>query len=381
MCSEMRQYILKKAMTIFFVFIASLLLIEGVVRVVIVAAKPEAGLDNPIYQKYNVALQPKQNETASIILLGDSYMSLGIYPELLSHYLYQDGLKADVRNLAVPATKPNNLGVFFLKTLKKQDIKPNLVVVGISRQLFDERIFKNHIEKQQAPEFALKQSYLGQCVFNTEKDWYKQFMCNLSEVSYLVRYQGFLTQQLHNLPNIIFKTGDVVQYRSNKIPYVEISSKGWSPAFNIYNQQSYEQTVLQPVQQSFDASKEHLFVWTDEAIKPLMDYCKTNKINVLLMFMPEHPWHVKKHIRNKQHVKTQLTEEALSNRFKVYADQYEAGYVDFHDWQADASQYFDDTHLNTLGAFALTEKLSDLLTQPSYRQWLKPVSNEEGSSS
>jgi len=348
----------------------SLLALEGAARVIVTATDPTEYGSAEADCKFTIAQQAPPKGMKSLILLGTSFTSRGLYPELLQERLREKGIKLDVRSLAYSGCIP--LGqVDLLDTAIKHHTSPTAVVLDVSPFWF------NHDAKVESIRSVhFEASPRGHLLLPAPPGILARIKREAEIHSYLVRYRDHLRYLLTTIPERIFSSQKYIRIRPNSATHVESSAAGFAPAFTVSNDERMATAMTQHLDRLKQASfnrvasggkatgqfaSRHLDcnVW-----KPLKNYCDKRGIPIILIWMPQHS--VAEAIYQKQ---LNLTAQQASMAFENIAQENGLYFIDLHE-DKDTAHYFDFDHLNAYGAAFTTERLAAILTSPEYKDMI-----------
>jgi len=339
-------------------FVLVLLVAEIGTRFVVAKARPSISAYKLLDHKFYLASRPASKvDTKTILLVGDSYMNMAVYPELLSNVLHQQGIDSrDIRNLGVPGNSPT-LSLFLLKQAMKHTT-PDLVVFSVSDAIF------NGKQKWQAEE-RMHSHYFARCFYPENLDPLRQIECGIKKGSLFFRFQGFLKEQAVDLMNTVLQADKALKENpwGNKAHvYLETSPQGWSPGYRINR----------VVNKATDDDEDNLpdkaddFRFNATALTPLINYCKAHHLPLVLVWFPYQPGHM---VDGKltlpptdRWVKTAEVQRLVNNNSRWFLDLRQTTH--------DPTHFYDSSHLNILGAIATTQALGQTLGRPPYRSLL-----------
>jgi hypothetical protein len=342
----------------------TLLCVEGLSRWIVSTSYPEQSSSKVFDRKYYLAKAPVEQKKSSILLLGDSYMNMGLYPELLQKRLLEKaGIETDIRNLASPNNTPE-MSLFLLKTAIASGIKPKIVIYNVSPTLFNKTRITN---PEETPEKALSNSYIGKCLYQSPSHFSGQVECTLDRYSYFFRYRSYFKEQLSQWERPLFGVEKKLRRGPLESPHVEseISPGGWGPGYSIYTESQFQNNykLTEEHVQQYTKTTGKTFVWTDKPFQKLQHYCQEQHIPLLLAWFPSHPLqktYSQQLNRLEQHEQFETKMEALGHLPGIW-------FLNFHDSDADTDHYYNVSHLNILGAIELTNKVADVLLTPAFQ--------------
>jgi hypothetical protein len=108
------------------IVILSLFICEVAVRFIVYVGKPSL-TENPQYHLKYLVAKKLSNQQDNVLLMGDSLMKAGIYPELVTAKLRKINKRIRVVNLGVNGATQAD-AIAYLEFLRKKEVKPRLVV-------------------------------------------------------------------------------------------------------------------------------------------------------------------------------------------------------------------------------------------------------------
>lgn len=344
------------------------LLCEGAARQFIALSHLPQGSSILLDSKFHLARQPYDTDKPTMLLLGDSYMNMAIYPELLAHRLGQSGLRPEIRNLANPGNNAR-MSLFFLKQAMAKGAHPKLVLLNLNPALFNpDQVWES--------ETLFRRSYLGQCFYQPPTDWMGQLDCTLQKVSFLFRYRGVLKEQTSRFFTTISKADKLLRanpWGNKPHVYADISPGGWAPGYRIGapppapKAASTPQPGLKPGERAEAGSDIESALpspspsrWDSEALRELQTYCQARNIPLVLVWFPD-----------TQSEQGQPDSDHLAEKFAALAHEPHTRLINLRATRLGAESYYDDGHVNVLGALRLTEKLAGILKSEPYAPLLK----------
>lgn len=372
--------LLRRMGAFFLIFIIVFLMCEAWVRQLVSLGHMPQTSYIVLDTKLRIARQPYAADKNGILLLGDSLMNMAVYPELLSHRLNAAGFPSDIRNLANPG---NNIrmNLFLLKQALKAGARPKLVILNLNPALFTQRSWES--------EELFKHSYIGQCDYGNPTGFTARVDCGLQKNFFLFRYRGYLKNMATGFFTTITKADKNAMknlWGDKPHVYSDVSPAGWGPGYRIQSEKdltSHErrrtadktrkETTPGDVaaRQDDSADGNDAVRWDDSAFRELRTYCRERKIPLLLIWFPA--------FRNPS-----LTEgkgDETADRFAGLADRRTTFFINLRNRRLSAENYYDNTHVNVLGAIRLTGELAGILQGSPYRDFLqgKPQKSRRGS--
>ncbi|WP_373531573.1 hypothetical protein [Vampirovibrio sp.] len=346
---------LQRILVAILIVICNLFLLETGARLLVIQAKPLLGKTSTFDRKFQIA-SAKQPQAPDVLLLGDSLMYFGIYPELLDVLMNAGPQKAFRSfNLATPSASVD-MNLFLLKRFIGQSGPPKLVVYNFSPRIFNGAKVVDDYDQ------AFQSSYYQRCFGTESVSWMNRASCVLERHSALVRYRGFLSGELEKIPRTWFQFDKRMAFPEGHNPELEISDQGWAPAYTVHTRQSLNLAFgdNDRVEDVFEKELGH-YHWQTEQIQPLLTYCKQQKIPVLMVWLPEQK------LMDRYYRQIGLSQSLLAQRLARLSDQKQVYFLDLSDEKIHQSGFADLDHLNPLGAVKTTEKMAKILSQPPYR--------------
>ncbi len=270
--------------------VLTLFCLELCARFVVSIGSPKLG-PNPAYDmKYALASRPREPGKKLILAVGGSYTKRALYPELVEQKLKMAGLGIDMRNLASVACSPEEQ-LSLLKAAVDKAGKPALVISDLRLLAFN----KNYLDKTVDYErVVFEESYRGRrTTLGAAPDAWSHVVDFAERHIYLLGYRSYLRSLLLNWAVYLAQSEEIRTARASRLDLFEgYSSKGWSAGYEIGDFQA-----LNPGQKMFEKDLVDVkgclgpppIVWTDEATKPIRDYCRAQNIPLLFVWTPVHP--------------------------------------------------------------------------------------------
>jgi hypothetical protein len=342
------------------VFLATVLVAEGIARLTVGLALPLESHDKGYDAKYYLAKRLVEKGQPLIILSGTSLSDWGVYPELLRAELQQKGYRAQVRNLSSMGNTAEQ-SIFLLKTAIDAGNRPKLVVFDLNPLFFN----KAYLEDDQKPLSAgglFAKSYMGGCLAAKPQEAFAKMDCGLKKASYLYRYRSFFKDQLTALPEALLKPAKRQKLDFKDHPYVEISLDGWRPAFPVHTSVEFDEMYREPPPYMLKQLQHYgQFRFTDETLVKMAAFCKRENIPMIALWTPQHP------LMNRYYAKYKLSQGYFEERFKAVTASQGIPFLNLRQAVQDPALFYNPDHLNALGAIALTRQLADrLTTEPTF---------------
>lgn len=344
---------LKRTLLVILIVALNLFLLETGARLLVIQAKPTLGKTPTFDRKFQIA-NTKQDRTPDVLLLGDSLMYFGIYPELLDVLFSSRKNGFNSLNLATPSASVE-MNLFLMKRLVHQSGLPKLVIYN-----FSPRVFNGSHEVDEYDE-AFKTSYYQRCFEPANPSINNNLRCFLERNFALARYRDFLNGEMEKMPRTWFQFHQRMAFSEDDNPEFEISGKGWAPAYNVHTPKSLHAKFgdNEKVEDVFQKELGN-FQWTTEKILPLLAYCRKMEVPVLIIWLPEQK------LMDRYYRQIGLSQKMLASRLRQLSDEKHVYFLDLSDMPIQQSGFSDLDHLNPLGSVKTTEKLAGVLAGNPY---------------
>jgi hypothetical protein len=344
----------------------TLFCLELCARFIVSIGSPRQG-PNPAYDiKYGLARLPLEPGKKLILCVGGSYTKRALYPELIEKELKHAGADVDMRNLASVACSPQEQ-LSLLKAAVEKNGKPALVISDLRLLAFNKNYLAKTVDYER---LVFEESYLGRrTTLGAAPDLRSHFVDFAERQSYLIGYRSYLRSLFLNWAMYLAQSEDVRTARASRLDLFEgYSTKGWSAGYQIG-----EFKALNPGQKQFEQDVVDIkgclgpqpIVWSDEVTKPIRDYCRSQSIPLLFVWMPVHP----------KLEPIYLEAGAPFSKFAELFDglrQYDnTFYVDLHDVDNDDLDFISIDHVNYRGAQVFSQRLAQELEQRPFVSLLK----------
>lgn len=184
-----RLEILKKALLTLVVCILTFLLVEFCARWVIVLANPSE-IGNDRFERKYIMANEIANKSKGVVFLGDSYMSYGIYTDLLQVRIEEAGIKIPPSyNLAFESGGYRQV-LYFLEN-QLVNPKPKLIIVNVTPRRFNKNFARSRSNK------SPRGNYFYRCVFEKPTSTIGEFECAVEKHSYFIRHLSFFKKELN----------------------------------------------------------------------------------------------------------------------------------------------------------------------------------------
>jgi hypothetical protein len=353
------QLILLVVLTLFFCELAT--------RFVVFVGKP-AESQNPQHEiKYLVA-KTVSNSNDNVVLLGDSLMKQGLYPELITDKLKEINPQVRVVNLATSGGSQKDAVIYleFLRT--RQHVKPKLVV-------FDYEVSRTGFKTAESDyDFHQADSYLFQAKLARPKTLLDKIKLLPSEYSYLYRQRGniqhFLLDFLLAIPKP--KTfQDKAFFNLHDASDIDSSESGMSPHHRVSSDKDAAEQERRISSLYKHSPRSGHFVYNRDAYSIVYKYCRDNNIPLLLVWLPH-----QSAIYRSFWYQAPYTEAWFEKEFAGYAKEPMLFALSLNHMLEDCKYYSDYHHLNTWGCIKASEKFGEAFSQPNLRSLVAKTSKE-----
>lgn len=345
----------KKLLFALAIIVLNIFLLEAGTRLLAVHAKPTLGKTASFDRKFQLAAK-KHEDVPEILMLGDSLMYFTLYPELMD-ILLSKNLSTPVNslNLASPSTTPE-MNLLLLKQVVAHSGKPRLVLYNFSPRIF------NGNKPQDEYDLAFQRSYYRRCYDEHPQTGLDSVRCFMEKNFALARYRDFLKSEMEKMPRTLFMFNERLEFPSSNKSELEISDKGWAPAYQIRGtgeiRAEYDNN---PEVESTFKKELGNYQWSTKAFQPLLTYCEKHKIPVVIIWFPENE------LMARYYRQIGLSEAMLANKLQNMADDHSIYFLNLRNQNLRDIEFSDLDHLNPLGAVEVTKTMAHLLSQLPYR--------------
>lgn len=331
----------------------TLLSCELIARFIVFVGKPASSENAQHDIKYLVARTLSVDED-NVVLLGDSLMKQGLYPEEITAKLQIINPLIRVTNLAISGGSQND-AVSYLEYLRQnKKIKPKLAVYDFEVMLTGyktaERDFDFHRDK----------SYLFNSVLRKPENLLETIAELPSRFSYLIRQRGSLKHFALDFFSLLARP-KVFQDKSffslKDVSDTDSSVSGMSPHHRVTaNIDMGEQQ--RRINSNFDHSpKSGHFNYNPKPYSIISDYCQAHQIPLILVWLPH-----QSSVYQAFWYKAPYTEPWFKEQFANYSKQPFI-YPVYLNTLPDVNFYYSDYHhLNTLGCVAASDRFAEALS-------------------
>lgn len=359
---------LQKAVVSILCCLVCLVALEALARVVVTTGRPAQNGSGEADAKYEIATKPASSQP-TLLLIGSSLSSRGIYSDLLARRLAQGGLPMDVRNIAMSGSWPPDQ-LLLLDVAIKSGVRPAAVICDVSPLYFISQIDFEHQYSEN-----VRKSYRLSMLAARPHDLFGNADLWLRRMSYLYRFRPYLKAWLASLTQVVFAPDESMRQIPMSATMGETSMTGWAPAYTVPSLPQLTQSMIDEtaymkylVKSSQKADSRN----TGEcrALDPLRVYCGEKKIPLILVFLPVHAMS-EKFYRDVCH----HTLEEITRGFSSLSDNKSVYFWDLHE-DPEISHFFTFDHLNASGAVAATERLAKALNTARMRALLSKPQSE-----
>jgi hypothetical protein len=332
------------------VFLITFLMAEALARIFVAIDQPLLSHSADIDRKLQLAQQLKPAPLKKkILVIGDSYAGMAFYPELIMEDLRRQGYEAEIWNLASPGYL-EEYGLYFLQTVVKNGVKPDLVIYNISPHRFQER----HLTPKKMRKSPKYTSYLYRCEVSHSGNFADQLVCLGEKASLLLRYKNVIGEALRDLPGNVVTSAYRPQFKKLSYTPTEISPNGWQVGYLINR--------FKPDSEEINQKR---WEWTEKNIQPFMEYTREKNIPVTMIWLPEHPKrysnYKSKNVIQDSDKTYPYSMEEFDQRFEHTATLWHSEYLNMHELLKSDQYYYDWTHLNAVGAVEFGHVMADAL--------------------
>lgn len=326
-----------------------------------------AFLDHPPlshFQLFDSKIQVAENLSPStathpiVVLMGDSLMTRGIFPELLEARLRERDIPATVANLAVSGTPPNIAARQLNYLLSKVQTKPDLVLYNF--EPMNTNLATYPLSSDEVIGSLLEETYFGRCVF--PKDGVSSsFLCDLENRSLLVRHRGYILGRIQDFFATAFNATAYRYASSNDLTdgvISDVSRRGSAPVHSTINE-TVAQERLPHYKEEFQrfGPRNKSFLFGMDHYDSISQIAHQNDIDFGLVWLP----HLKDWYQDYFYTETNDHQWYLTN-VQNYTNETPGNYTIDINKLPDEYLYYDDyRHLNAYGAYEATNMLAEAL--------------------
>jgi hypothetical protein len=390
----------KAALVTLAIVILSLFICEIAVRFIVYVGKPSLS-ENPQYHLKYLVAKKLSNEQDNVLLMGDSLMKAGIYPELVTAKLRKINKRIRVVNLGVNGSTQTD-AIAYLEFLRKKEIKPRLVVydyevsntgsnTGVNAGSNTVSKIRTNSQSQPASknspidevtssppvsatatsqnvvvaplakklELSNSKGYLFEGLLSRPNDFWKSCDIFFSDQSYLVRYRGIIkTFIMEFLKTCTFPA------RFERKSFIEprdwddfgTTPDGMSPNHKLIfeTNRAEQEKAIAPSHSTSPQSASYKY--EPGAYDPIIDYCQEHKIPLVLLWLPH-----QSSIYQEFYYRAPYTESWFKQQFESHAQRSYVHPIYLNTLDEDSNYFTDYRHLSTYGCVKASELLSTSL--------------------
>jgi hypothetical protein len=371
-----------------------LFICEVAVRFIVYVGKPSL-TENPQYHLKYLVAKKITNEQDNVLLMGDSLMKAGIYPELVTAKLRKINKRIRVVNLGVNGSTQSD-AIAYLEFLREKGVKPRLVVYDFevsntgSNTATKNSAYKVASLSSAAPTVGMNlntalaateapavasvsakgktgpfasKGYLFEGLLSRPNNFWKSFELFFSDQSYIVRYRATIkTFILEFLKSCKFPA------RFERKSFVEpkdwddygTTTDGMSPNHKlILEENRLEQAKAIAPSHSTSPQSEY-YKYEPDTYRPIIEYCQQNQIPLVLLWLPH-----QSSIYREFYYQAPYTESWFRQQFDSYAQKPGVHPIYLNTLNEDSNFFTDYRHLSTYGCVKASELFAAALLEPS----------------
>jgi hypothetical protein len=320
---------------------------EGLARLGVYIHNPSPANHHFFAAKMAMAEKIQPGRGPLWVVMGNSVMGNGVFTDLVNLRLAQQGINAQVVNLAVPGSNAD-MAVWLIQAMARHGVYPTGILMNLNPD--------DLTAGSNAAWSTLKDSYWGDCRLRPPTGLASRVGCWVIEQSYLVRYRRNWKLLLRDLPLILDSP------EGKPSPWGELayqSNGGWQPMMGVIADSQVPATakvnaVPHPPPNTVAAQwvtnlNQHPIVPPNSPLGRFLLACRHHHTQVVLVAMPFY------HQTTPPQVWQQLRH------------QTDVKFLDAQGWiRQDPALFYDAVHLNVLGALSLTERLAKELPHQSW---------------
>jgi hypothetical protein len=292
----------------------------------------------------------------NVVLLGDSLMKQGLYPEALTAELKTINPRVRVTNLATSGGT-QNIAISYLEYLRtRKHIKPKVVVYDF------EVMMTGYGTGERDFDFHTNQSYLFNSILRKPKTLSEIVAASPSRCSYLIRQRGNIKHFVLDFLNLVTRPKafqDNAFFTLHDVSDFESSGDGMSPHYRVASDVDLAEQEKR-MNSNYDHSpRSSHFVYNSNAYSVITTYCQQHQIPLILLWLPHET-----SVYRAFWYKAPYTESWFKKRFAEYANEPFVFPVDLNILPERNSYFSDYHHLNNLGCVAASEKFAEVLKGP-----------------
>jgi hypothetical protein len=369
---------------------------EAAVRFIVYVGKPSL-TENPQYHVKFLVAKKVTSEQDNILLMGDSLMKAGIYPELITAKLRKINKRIRVVNLAVNGSTQTD-AIAYLEFLREKGIKPRVVVYDYevantgSNSTANNSSYKAASLNSLAPAIGMAQNaatpapvsssanksmgssvsrgYLFDGLLSRPNNFWKSCELFCADQLYLVRYRASIKTLI-----LEFLKACKFPARFERKSYVEptdwddygTTPDGMSPNHKLIFEENRSDQAKAIATSRPTSPQSEYYKYRPDAYQPIIEYCQLNQIPLVLLWLPH-----QSSIYREFYYRAPYTESWFRQQFESYAQKQWVHPVFLNTLSEDSNFFTDYRHLSTYGCVKATELFAAALQDPKYVALVKP---------
>lgn len=326
--------------------------LEGLARVTVVVGHPAQFGTQEFDIKHKVATTPPANGDPTIFFMGSSYISRGVYADLIEKRLNDRGQHVNVRNLASVGAFPMD-ELFLLKTAIKHGAKPQRVIYEVIPLALGAEFAGQYSE-------TFRESYRGSTEIRPQ-GLLSGIQKSIEKHVFLVRYRAYFKEILSHWTRIALDAEKETNPDFDPKAHIQCSPDGWLPDYSkvapldtlaqsVVGRSQFILATLKRTDNSGTGSLKY------DCVIPVRDFCRENNIPLTLIWLPTHG-----DFRTFCERYLKKSDGEILDSFQRVTKEWNCGFIDLHH-DDDISHYADCDHLNVRGAIEVSERIADELS-------------------
>jgi hypothetical protein len=370
------------------IVIVTLFVCEVAVRFIVYVGKPSL-TENPQYHVKYLVAKKITNEQDNVLLMGDSLMKAGIYPELVTAKLRKVNKRIRVVNLSVNGSTQSD-AIAYLEFLREKGVKPRLVVYDYevsntgSNTATNNSAYKVASLSSVAPAIGMSRNtaaaapvsalvnksvgasasrgYLFEGLLSRPNNFWKSYELFFSDQFYLVRYRATLkTFILEFLKSCKFPA------RFERKSFVEprdwddygTTPDGMSPNHKLIVEENRSDQAKAIAPSHSTSPQSEYYKYEPDAYQPIIEYCQQNQIQLVILWLPH-----QSSIYREFYYRAPYTESWFRQQFDCYAQRPWVHPIFLNTLSEDSNYFTDYRHLSTYGCVKASELFATGLLEP-----------------
>jgi hypothetical protein len=355
-----RAEIFQRVLVTIAAILSAVFAMECAARFIVALGRPPMFGTYEIDAKKQIAEGSGKDGAPRLFFLGTSLTSHGVYADLITDRLKRLGIVASAYNLGASGSYPADQLYLLRAALANENKAPTAAVVfEVSPFLL--AAFPGSDKAHSEP---FRTSYEGRPLLEREPGIAGDIKYELECQFWLIRYRPYLLKQLRSTIDFLCRTEKQITRQVAPAVGREVSPRGWSPAYEILNDQNQlaSSIVLRQsrMKELFPIGKFDKTKLSCDSIDSIAKECATRKIPLVLLWLPMHPEY--------QRVCWQtmgVSEGEVHDSLQHLAQLNHARFLDMHQ-DNDEKHFHDCDHLNAIGAIDVGNRLATALAEPPF---------------